>query len=155
MNKILLMLSLLMITRGSFYAQEKNNNIVDITLSSVPDTSCKNYFTVFINIYIKEGWHLNSNKPLDDYLTPTSVKLVDTSEIKIVKIDYPPELIKKLQFSDSELSLYEGMVMIKIILNANETFLKNKKKAEFELEYQSCNNQTCLFPVQKVISINL
>ena len=144
-----------MITWGSIFVQEKKINIVDISLSSVADTSNKNYFTVFINLDIKEGWHLNSNKPLDEYLTPTSVKLVDTSEIKIIKIDYPPEMITKLLFSDSELSLYEGMVMIKINLKANDIVAKGKKKVKFELEYQSCNNQTCLFPVQKVITVDL
>jgi hypothetical protein len=145
----------MLITWGSIYAQDKNNNIVDISLSSVPDTSNNNYFTVFINIDIKEGWHLNSNKPLDEYLTPTSVRLVDSTHIRVVKIEYPPEMIAKLQFSDSELSLYEGMVTIKVILKADDIFIRGKKKAGFELEYQSCNNQTCLFPVQKVLSIDL
>ena len=155
MSKILFLFSLMLITWGSIYAQDKNNNIVDISLSSVPDTSYNNYYTVFINIDIKEGWHLNSNKPLDEYLTPTSVRLVDSTHIKIVKIEYPPEMIAKLQFSDSELSLYEGMVTIKVILKADDIFIRNKKKVEFELEYQSCNNQTCLFPVQKILSIEL
>jgi DsbC/DsbD-like thiol-disulfide interchange protein len=140
---------------GNICAQDKNNNVVDISLSSVPDTANKNYFTVFVNITIKEGWHLNSNKPLDEYMTPTSIKLMDTSGISIVNIAYPPEMIAKLQFSDSELSLYEGMVTIKVTLKADGVFLKDKKKAEFELEYQSCNNQTCLFPVQKVLNVNL
>ena len=84
---------------GNLYSQDKNENIVDISLSSVPDTANKNYFVVFVNIDIKEGWHVNSNKPFDEYLTPTSVKLKDTSGIKIIKIDYPPEMIAKLQFS--------------------------------------------------------
>jgi hypothetical protein len=145
----------MLITWGSIYAQNKNNNIVDISLSSVPDTSTKNYFTVFINIDIKEGWHLNSNKPLDEYMTPTSVRLVDSTNIKVVKIEYPPDMIAKLQFSESELSLYEGMVTIKVVLQADDIFIKDKKKAEFEIEYQSCNNQTCLFPVQKILGVNL
>jgi hypothetical protein len=88
-------------------------------------------------------------------MTPTSVKLKDTSGIKIVNIEYPPEIITKLQFSDSALSLYEGMITIKVILNADDIFIKSKKKAGFELEYQSCNNKTCLFPVQKVLRVNL
>ena len=133
----------------------ENNNIVDISLSSVPDTANKNYFTVFININIKEGWHLNSNKPLDEYMTPTSVKLMNSSGIRIVNIEYPPEMITKLQFSDSELSLYEGMVTIKVYLKSDNVLTKDKKKVEFELEYQSCNNQTCLFPVQKILNIEL
>ena len=155
MSKILFLFSLLLITWGNFCAQDKNNNIVDISLSSVPDTANRNYFTVFVNINIKDGWHLNSNKPLDEYMTPTSVKLKDTSGIKIVNVKYPPEMIAKLQFSDSELSLYEGMVTIKVILKADDVIIKHKKMAVLELEYQSCNNKTCLFPVQKLLSVNL
>ena len=136
-------------------AQAGTNNIVDISLSSVPDTANKNYFTVFININIKDGWHLNSNRPLDEYMTPTSVKLMDSSGIRIVNIEYPREMITKLQFSDSELSLYEGMVTIKVNLKSDDVLIKDKKKVEFELEYQSCNNETCLFPVQKILSIEL
>jgi hypothetical protein len=145
----------MIISWGNLYCQDKNNNIIDISLASVPDTANRNYFTVFININIKDGWHLNSNKPLDEYMTPTSIKLKDTSGIKILNIEYPPEMITKLQFSDSELSLYEGMVTIKVTLKADDVFIKDKKKAEFELEYQSCNNQTCLFPVQKVLRVSL
>ena len=153
--KILFLCSVMLISWGNLYSQNKNNKVVDISLSSVPDTANKNYFTIFVNIDIKEGWHINSNKPFDEYLTPTTVKLKDSSGIKIVNIEYPPEMISKLQFSESELSLYEGMVTIRVILKADAVFLMNKKKAELELEYQSCNNQTCLFPVQKILSVNL
>lgn len=155
MIKIFFLYSLMVFAWGNLYSQDKNENIVDISLSSVPDTANKNYFVVFVNIDIKEGWHVNSNKPFDEYMTPTSVKLKDTSGIKIIKIDYPPEMIAKLQFSEAELSLFEGMVTIKIILRADDIFLMNKKKALLELEYQSCNNQTCLFPVQKILSASL
>lgn len=155
MSKIFFLCSLMLISWGNLYCQDKNNNIIDISSTSVPDTANRNYFTVFININIKDGWHLNSNKPLDEYMTPTSIKLKNTSGIKILNIEYPPEMITKLQFSDSELSLYEGMVTIKVTLKADDVFIKDKKKAEFELEYQSCNNQTCLFPVQKVLRVSL
>ena len=155
MSKIFFLCTLMIISWGNLYCQDKNNNIIDISLASVPDTANRNYFTVFININIKDGWHLNSNKPLDEYMTPTSIKLNDTSGIKILNIEYPPEMIAKLQFSDSELSLYEGMVTIKVTLKADDVFIKDKKKAEFELEYQSCNNRTCLFPVQKVLKVSL
>lgn len=155
MSKIFFLCSLMLISWGNLYCQDKNNNIIDISSTSVPDTANRNYFTVFININIKDGWHLNSNKPLDEYMTPTSIKLKDTSGIKILNIEYPPEMITKLQFSDSELSLYEGMVTIKVTLKADDVFIKDKKKTEFELEYQSCNNQTCLFPVQKVLRVSL
>jgi hypothetical protein len=145
---------LLFIAAGSTCAQD-NNNIVEISLSSIQDTSIQNYFTIFINIDIKQGWHLNSNKPFDDYLTPTSINQKDTSGIKIVKVEYPPEMITKLPFSESDMSLYEGMVTIKVVLEADNSLISKKKNVELELEYQSCNNQTCLFPVQKILTVAL
>ena len=39
---------------------------------------------------IKDGWHINANKPLDDYLTPTEIVLKDSSDFVIQKIKYPP-----------------------------------------------------------------
>lgn len=145
----------MIISWGSIYAQDKNTNIVDINLSSTPDTSNKNNYTILININIKDGWHLNSNKPLDEYMTPTSVRILDSTHIKVLNIEYPPEMIAKLQFSDADLSLYEGMVTIKVIILTDDIYIKDNKRVELELEYQSCNNQTCLFPVQKILSVNL
>jgi uncharacterized protein len=152
MIKTFLICSLLFLSSGYIYSQDK---IADISVSTAPDSSNRNYFTVYININIKKGWHLNSNKPLDNYLTPTKVDLKDTTGIRIVKIEYPPEMITKLQFSDSDLSLYEGDITIKVILESSSSFLKGKKKTEIELDYQSCNNQTCLFPVHKILQADL
>jgi hypothetical protein len=153
MIKLIFISIVVLISEGSIFSQ--NNNVVDISFSSIQDTTNKNYYTVFINIDIKKGWHLNSNRPLDEYLTPTTVKLKDTSGIMINNIEYPPETITKLQFSDSDLSLYEGMITIKVHLLVNDDFLKNNKKVELDLEYQSCNNQTCLFPTEKTLVIGI
>lgn len=149
MIRFFFLCSLLLLAGGNSFSQTKNTDVVDIGVSSVPDSVNKNNFTVLINLNIKEGWHINSNKPFDTYLTPTTVKLKDSSVVRILSIEYPQELITKLQFSDSELSLYEGDVSIKVYVETKE------KTAEFELQYQSCNSQTCLFPKQKTLKVNL
>jgi hypothetical protein len=105
--------SLLLILGGNIISQNKAKDIVDIKVSSTPDTIKKNYYTIFINLDIKEGWHINSNKPLDNYLTPTSVKLKDSLSARILSVEYPQEIISKLMFSDSDLYLYVGNVSIK------------------------------------------
>ena len=155
MIRIILLLSLLLITGGIIYSQDVIKDVVEINISTARDSIKKNTFTILFNINIKDGWHLNSNKPLDDYLTPTSVKLKDSTGYKILNIEYPQEIISKLQFSDSELSLYEGNVTIKVMLEKNSGLFKVPNIASFELEYQSCNNKTCLFPVQKTLSVEL
>ena len=155
MIRILFICSLFLLSGGNIFSQNKTIDVVDISTSSTSDSVKKNNFTILINIIVKDGWHINSNKPLDDYLTPTSAKLKDSLGIRILSIEYPPEIISKLQFSDSELSLYEGNVSIKVNVEVEDSFLLDKRKVDFELQYQSCNNQTCLFPVQKILSVNL
>ena len=149
MLRILFLCSLFILLGGNLYSQNNSKDIVDISVSSLADSAKLNYYTIMLNINIKEGWHINSNKPFDNYLTPTSVKLKDSSDVRIVNNEYPAEQIAKLQFSDSDLSLYEGNVLVRITIEST------RKKVQFEMQYQSCNNQTCLFPVQKTLNVNL
>jgi hypothetical protein len=155
MTKIILLCSLLLISGGNVFSQDISKEVVEINITSQQDSVKKNNFIVSININIKEGWHLNSNKPLDEYLTPTSVKLIDTTGFKVLSVEYPQEVLAKLPFSDSELSLYEGDVTINVKVEVDEASVGGKKKVSFEIEYQSCNNQTCLAPVQKTLSVDL
>ena len=102
---------------------------------------------------IKDGWHINANKPLDDYLTPTEIVLKDSSDFVIKKIKYPPPQITRLSFSDTELALYENGITIRLSLKEKDVKKAIPDVIKFELQYQPCNNQTCLFPVAKSFAI--
>jgi len=105
---------------------------------------------------IKDGWHLNANKPLDDYLTPTVVSL-DTSNVHIVHEEYPSPSLVKLRFSQTQLALYENEVQVKLSLKIKKGFNKPVLKLDGEVQYQPCNDQTCLFPISKpfIVELNL
>lgn len=107
---------------------------------------------VFLVLNIKQGWHVNSDKPFDSNLSPTSVNFQDNHEFKVVKITYPPPMLKKLSFSESELALFENETTIKAELKPTNKEFKGKLRIDGELNYQPCNNETCLFPVSKPFS---
>lgn len=108
-----------------------------------------------IILEIKKGWHINANKPLDDNLTPTSISLKSQEDFDVVKISYPLPLLKKLSFSDSQLALYEDQISIDAVLKMKKKKLKNNLVVHGEVQYQPCNDQTCLFPVAKAFEIKI
>ena len=65
-------------------------------------------------------------------------------------VKYPEPTIKKLNFENEALALYEGTVMLTANLwshsNRNSS---NFKKLDLQLQLQACNNDLCL-PPEKV-----
>ena len=43
---------------------------------------------------IREGFHVNSNQPLQEYLIPTRVELLTTELFALEKVDYPKAELK-------------------------------------------------------------
>ena len=107
--------------------------------------------TLQIKLKIASDWHINSNKPLQDYLIPVKLTIADGNEDwALSNVKYPEPTIKKLNFENEALALYEGNVM----LTANLWPRSNRNSSKFtkldlQLQLQACNNDLCL-PPEKV-----
>ncbi len=106
-----------------------------------------------LSLSIMRGWHINSDKPLDNNLSPTAVKINNNADFKLISIKYPMPILKKLGFSDSDLALFENQITVILELKSLKKIKTGKIKIDGELDYQPCNDQTCLFPVSKKFSI--
>lgn len=89
-----------------------------------------------IDIALKSGWHINSNKPLQDYLVATKIEL--PSE---VKIKYPASKQVKLGFQYRPLSVFEGQ--FQIILSQSKAV---QQRLYLKIPIQACNDKLCLLP---------
>jgi DsbC/DsbD-like thiol-disulfide interchange protein len=155
-NFLFKLLILFIFYTGTLFSQDTPDKIVDIKLSSINKNIRKDSLvTLELFLNIKNGWHINSNKPLDSNFIPTIVSLNDTSSFKVKKIDYPVPQLKKLSFSENELSLYEDQALIKIQLVVNKNYKKKNLTVNGKVQYQPCNDQTCLFPATKSFSVVL
>ena len=57
---------------------------------------------------IESGWHINSNKPLDDFVIPSALVL-DATTADLVSAEYPPHTVRSFTFSGGQkLAVYEG-----------------------------------------------
>ncbi|MEW6193842.1 MAG: thioredoxin family protein [Bacteroidota bacterium] len=100
-----------------------------------------------VNLIIKivNGWHINSNKPNDEFLIPTTIS-VKGNGVRLAKIKYPDPHEITLAFSDQPVSVYEGEVKAELTLFIDKAAPTGKQSVEIILGYQACNDQTCMPP---------
>ncbi|MEA2163789.1 MAG: thioredoxin:protein disulfide reductase [Thermoanaerobaculia bacterium] len=99
---------------------------------------------------IESGWHINSNKPLDDFVIPSALQLDETTA-HLVSADYPAHTVRAFTFSGGQkLAVYEGTISIPFAatLKAGVTSIKGK------LHYQACNDNVCLPPRDAEVTID-
>jgi len=98
---------------------------------------------------ILSGWHINSNKPLDDFVIPSALSF-DAATADLVSAEYPPHTVRSFTFSGTQkLAVYEGTIRIPFTAT-----LKSGNTINGKLHYQACNDTVCLPPRDAEITID-
>src|SRR5581483_4325431 len=63
---------------------------------------------VKIPLSVQNGFHVNSNKPLEEYLIPLKLTWSSTGALQAGAIDYPAPTVQKFEFAEKPLSIYSG-----------------------------------------------
>ncbi len=105
-----------------------------------------------IPVTIKEGYHVNSNKPTDEYLIPLKLTWKSTGALEGGTVTYPKA--KEFQLPDMKpLMVYTGgfdlVASFKVAANAPA----GPGIAAGELRYQACSDKVCYPP--KKIEVNV
>lgn len=103
---------------------------------------------IIVEIKLKPGWHINSNKPLQDNLIATSIENLDKKNWSLIEVLYPEENIVKLGFSNKKMSVYEGQTDVKVKIKINSL---NYISPSLELKIQACSDKVCLPPTNIIL----
>jgi thiol:disulfide interchange protein DsbD len=123
------------------------NEIVKIlAYQSFDKTYPAGEFKIAIEANVEETWHINSQSPKDEFLIPTTIMIDDTINFNLLKIAYPEAHDIKLGFSDTPLSVWEGKIYFGALVKASDNLSPGKYPLAVLLEYQACNDQSCLAP---------
>ena len=127
-------------------AFSQSENVVKI---SVVDKSIKvikgESISIILSLTINSGWHINSNKPNDEFLIP-SVISAKGSGLVLSGVKYPQAHDLKLSFSEEPVSVFEGIVTAKLNLKTSQDVPAGKQVVVITLEYQACNDVSCMPP---------
>lgn len=97
-----------------------------------------------VAVRIRKGYHINSNRPLEEYLIPTKLSW-DAAPLVASSIDYPPAERINPSFSEKPLAVYSSRLVIRTRFQAPpaETV---PAELQGKLRFQACTDKACLPP---------
>src|ERR1700733_10946271 len=97
---------------------------------------------VALHFRIAPGFHINSHKPKEDYLIPTTFAVPESSGVRLESATYPDGIDFTLPLDPgTTLSVYTGEFTIEARLRAP----RGNHLVEATLHYQACDKSAC-FP---------
>ena len=103
-------------------------------------------FTLTLELTVAPGYHINSEKPEDELLIPTSIEIKKETIFEVKEIIFPEARKKKFKFSNQPLAVYEGQIKIEIKLDLADDICGTSLELEGKVRYQACDEEACLRP---------
>ena len=109
-----------------------------------------------VRFSLSSGWHVNSNKPLEDYLIATELTLKEAPGFTLERIAYPEHSMYTFDFSpDQPLAVYGEEFTIGFVVAVSGTVAPGTHELTGVLRYQACNDSMCAPPQDKEFAITV
>ncbi len=105
-----------------------------------------------VHAQLREGYHVNSNTPSEDYLIPLKLTW-NAAPLEVVAVEYPAPRMEKYQFSAKPLSVFSGGFDITTKFKVPANAPNGPAILTGKLRYQACTDRMCLPP--KTIEVPL
>jgi hypothetical protein len=107
---------------------------------------------VQLHFRIAQGLHINSHKPKDEFLIPTTFSIPDGAGVQLQDTNYPAGVEISLPLDPStKLSVYTGefTIQAKIVAAAGNHLVEAK------LHFQACDKNACMPPKTIPVAIDV
>lgn len=124
-----------------------------VSLDAVPRGA---EFQAAVVVKISPGYHMNSHKPSDSYLIPTTLTPQLPAGFTLAEAIYPDGRDVKFPFSpDKPLNVYSGSVTLRLRLTAENSAALGATTIPVTLRFQACNMSACLPPVKVPVNVQV
>jgi DsbC/DsbD-like thiol-disulfide interchange protein len=110
-------------------------------------------FKVAVEVSIAPGYHINGAETADPYLLPTELVFDPQPGLTVEEYSFPAPRTAKFSFSEAELTIYEGKIIIGVLLRAGKDLSLGPHKIKGKLIFQACNSLTCLPPDEAPVDV--
>jgi hypothetical protein len=108
--------------------------------------------TVPLHFRIAQGLHINSHKPRQSELIPTTYSIPEGSAVRLNRVVYPSGADFTLPLDpNTKLSVYTG----EFIIQAQFVATPGDHLVEARLRYQACDNNACMPPKTITATIDI
>ena len=109
---------------------------------------------VKIPLMVKEGYHVNSNQPSEEYLIPLKLTWTQMGALEGGTVTYPKPTLEKYEFSEQPISVYTGNFDLFANFKVAAKAPAGPGAASGELRYQACSNRACYPPKTLEITVS-
>ena len=155
MNKIAIsaIISAALLFAPAFAAQEGAHVVEVGSLVSRDAVRPGETFQAAVLLKVQAGFHINDNAPLDEFMIPTVLTVADSPDFEVVEIWYPGGRRARFAYSEAELVVYEGEVVLGVLLKAKDGVAAGPRIIKAALSYQACDQESCLPPKEIAFEI--
>jgi len=143
-----------------FFAIEANSQVSSISMNNMERPGTELFYsreapkagdTLYLKVVIPQGWHINANKVLDDFLVPSKVEPL-AEGIKFDSALWPVPMKSHNELLNVDLLLLQDSFIVSLPINSIlESY--DPYKASLKFTYQACSN-ICLAPKTIEVSFN-
>ncbi|MBX7256343.1 MAG: thioredoxin family protein [Candidatus Hydrogenedentes bacterium] len=141
-------LTLVCVISSAWAQQPKEQTVTASVLFDATGVKPGGSIHAAVSLTIQQGWHVNGNKPLEEFLIPTAFTFEASEGIVVGQTIYPEAKNVKLGFSDSPVAVYEGTVVVGVEFSVATDASPGLKTVPATLRYQACNDKQCLAPAK-------
>lgn len=111
---------------------------------------------VELRFHITSGFHINSNKPSEEYLIPTALSMDAPTDIVVGRVTYPQGQNITLPFApDMKLNVYSGEFTLLVTIRPLSSVVHGKYALHGRLRYQACDKAACYPPRNLPVSFEV
>ena len=108
---------------------------------------------ITLTVRIDPAYHISSYEPNLHTQVPTALIFEPHEHANFDDLVYPEGVMKKFSYSDVEISIYEGEVVLTAKLSLSKECPPGKHVIEGKLFFQACDDQGCLPPAEEAFEI--
>ena len=135
-------------------AAQDDGHVIDVrSLVSRDAVRPGETFKAAVIVKVQAGYHINDNAPLDEFMIPTVLTIAENPDFEIVEIYYPKGRRARFTYSEAELVVYDGEVVLGALLKARDALTAGTRTLKGALSYQACNDESCQPPKEVAFEI--
>jgi thiol:disulfide interchange protein len=103
-----------------------------------------------LKVTVPGKYHVQSNKPLDEFLIPTQLTVTPPEGLTVREVVYPESItLDAPGISDDPVSVFEQVFVIGIAIEVDPDVEPGTYPLAIVLSYQACDDKYCLAPTSK------
>lgn len=109
---------------------------------------------VRLPLQLREGFHVNSNAPLDKTLIPLKITWKD-GLMGATSVAFPKPALETFKFSKEQLSVFAGNFEVVTTFKVAPSAPPGPTAINGTVRYQACNDKGCQFPTNLNVAVQV